>query len=138
MSFMPIEVTSPAAVPRIFVLESDEDVRPVLKYNLQAWGYQVIIAVDQADAIQRTQGGREQFDLILINHVGQTIDELMGIGRQIRQNANLDSRVPILIMAERYGRELEGKDFQVGDNEYVTYLEDGQQLRRLLQRLCPI
>ena len=41
-------------------------------------------------------------------------------------------------MAERYGVELEGKDVQVGKSEYVTYLEDEQQLINLLRRLCSV
>lgn len=47
----------------------------------------------------------------------------------------MSSRAPIIILAERYGPDLEGQDIQVGDNEYVSYLEDGEQLKLLLQRL---
>ncbi len=39
-------------------------------------------------------------------------------------------------MAERYEVELEGKDVQVGKSEYITYLEDAQQLMNLLRRFC--
>jgi hypothetical protein len=41
-------------------------------------------------------------------------------------------------MAERYGEDMEGKDINVGESDYVTYLEDGEQLLNLLQRLCPL
>jgi hypothetical protein len=41
-------------------------------------------------------------------------------------------------MAERYGEDMEGKDVKVGESEYVTYLEDGEQLMNLLQHLCPV
>lgn len=128
----------PTSSPSIFVLESDDDARPLLKHNLQTWGYQVIIALDAADAMQRTQDGREHFDVILLNQTGQSIDELMAIGWHIRHSTKLDSLAPIIIMAERYGIDLEGQDIQVGDNEYVIYLEDGQQLKVILQRLCPV
>lgn len=124
--------------PCIFVLELDDDVRPVLKHNLQIWGYQVIIALDEANAIQRAQGERERFDLILLNQYGHLIDELLAIGQQIRQGTEQKSHVPIIILAEQYGTELEGQDIQVGDNAYVSYLEDGQQLKLILQRLCPV
>ncbi len=109
-----------------------------LKDNLQNWGYQAIIALDETDAIQRTQGGREHFDLILLNQTGQSIDELIALGQQIRKSTALDNRTPIIIMAEQYGEDLEGQDIQVGDNEYVSYLEDGQQLKVIVQRLCPV
>lgn len=124
--------------PCIFVFEPDDDVRSILKDNLQNWGYQAIIALDETDAIQRTQGGREHFDLILLNQTGQSLDELIALGQQIRKSTALDNRAPIIIMAEQYGEDLEGQDIQVGDNEYVSYLEDGQQLKVILQRLCPV
>jgi len=47
-------------------------------------------------------------------------------------------RTPIIVMAEQYGADMEGKDVQVDDTKYVTYLEDGQQLMNLLHRLCPV
>lgn len=124
--------------PRIFLLEPDDNARPVMKHNLQAWGYQIVIALNEEDAIQRTQGTRDRFDLILINQVGKTVDDWIAIGQQIRQNTVLDSRAPIIIIAESYEEDIEGQDIQVGNNEFVTYLEDGQQLKNILQRLCPI
>lgn len=128
----------PMRSPRIFVLEPDNDVRPLLKHNLENWGYQVIMALDEADALQRAKGGGERFGLILLNQNGRSIDEIIAIGRQIRQSTELDSGAPMIVMAERYGVELEGQNIQVGENEYVTYLEDGQQLKNLLAQLCPV
>lgn len=122
----------------ILLVEPDDTVRPVLKSNLRRWGYNVIVTLDAADAIQRTRSGSETFDLILLNQFGQPIDIFIDIGRYIRQQANLSSRIPIVVMAERYGVELEGQDIQVGESEYVTYLEDGQQLKNILQQLCPV
>lgn len=126
------------ASPCIFVLEPDDDARPALKFNLQHWGYDIIMAIDVVDVIQRIRGGREHFDLILLNQDGQLLNELIAIGRQIRQIRGLNSHTPIVIMAEHYGADLEGQDIPVGDNAYVTYLEDGQQLKSILQRLCPV
>ncbi|MBD1865592.1 MULTISPECIES: hypothetical protein [Trichocoleus] len=124
--------------PRIFVFEPDDEVRPLLKQNLQTWGYDVTLAIDEADALQRVEGGHDRFDLILLNQYNQSIEHSIAIGQQIRQHTVLDSRAPIVILAERYGPDLEGQDIQVGDNEYVSYLEDGQQLKLILQRLCPV
>ncbi|BCL36351.1 hypothetical protein [Nostoc sp. MS1] len=124
--------------PCIFVVESDDDVRAVLKYNLQNCGYEVIMALDEDDAIQRTQRGRDRFDLILLNQFGKSINEMIVFGQQIRRNTELNSRTPIIIMAEKYGEDMEGQNIQVGDHDYVTYLEDGQQLKNILYRLCPV
>jgi CheY-like chemotaxis protein len=124
--------------PTIFLVEPDDDVRPIIKHNLSHWGYWVIMALDEADALQRTKGGSEPFDLILLNQFWESIDTTIDIGRCIRQNANFSSCIPIIIIAEKYGVELEGQDIQLGEKEYVTYLEDGQQLRNLLHQLCPV
>jgi hypothetical protein len=38
-------------------------------------------------------------------------------------------------MAEKYGKDLEGTDVNVSGNDWITYLEDHDQLRNLLSRL---
>ncbi|MBD1909155.1 MULTISPECIES: hypothetical protein [unclassified Leptolyngbya] len=123
---------------RIFVVEPDDDTRPLLKDNLQRWGYQVIVAIDETDAIQRLRGGQERFNLILLNQTEQSLDEVMAIGRNIRQYTDLDGLTPILIIAEQYGADLEGQDVHLGDHAYVSYLEDGQQLKLMIQKLCRV
>jgi CheY-like chemotaxis protein len=122
----------------ILLVEPDDDVRPILRENLNNWGYEVILALDGADAIQRMKGRNELIDLILLNQTGQSINSVIDMGKQIRQSADFLSRVPIVVIAEQYGVELEGQNIQVGEDEYVTYLEDGQQLKNLLYRVCPI
>jgi len=124
--------------PCIFVLEPDDDVRPALKHNLQHWGYNVVMAIDEEDVSQRIQAGQNRFDLILLDQSNRSLDQMMAIGQQIRQSTERDSQTPIVVLAERYGADLEGQDIQVGDQEYVTYLEDGEQLKRILQQACPV
>ncbi len=124
--------------PCIFVLEPDDDVRPALKHNLQHWGYNVVMAIDEEDVSQRIQAGQNRFDLILLNQSNRSLDEMLAIRQQIRQSTERDSQTPIVVLAERYGADLEGQDIQVGDQEYVTYLEDGEQLKRILQQACPV
>ncbi|MBW4468942.1 MAG: hypothetical protein KME45_00890 [Stenomitos rutilans HA7619-LM2] len=124
--------------PRLFVVEPDNDVRPSLKTNLQNWGYDVIMALDEADAIQRSQGVHQQFGLILLNQYKQPIEATLAIGQRIRENTKPARDVPILILAEQYGDDLEGQNVPIGDHEYVLYLEDAEQLKVMLQRLCPV
>ena len=124
--------------PCIFVLEPDDDVRPALKHNLQHWGYNVVMAIDEEDVSQRIQAGQNRFDLILLDQSNRSLDQMMAIGQQIRQSTERDSQTPIVVLAERYGADLEGQDMQMGDQAYVTYLEDGEQLKRILQQVCPV
>ncbi len=126
------------APPTILMMELDDDTRPLLKLNLSNWGYHVISALQEEDAIALGHGVRDRPDLILLNQVNLPIDEVINIGRRIRQGAELPSSTPIVVTAEQYGEDMEGKDVKVGESEYVTYLEDGQQLMNLLHRLCPV
>ena len=124
--------------PTILMVEPDDDVRPLLRTNLHRQGYRVIMTLDEEDAIARARGNSDRPDLILINQYRLALDKVIHRGRRIRQDAGLPSDTPIVIMAERYGEDMEGKDVKVGESEYVTYLEDGEQLMNLLHRLCPV
>jgi DNA-binding response OmpR family regulator len=126
------------SLPTILLVEEDDEVRPLLSQNLRHQGYHVVVALDEADAIERTKGGSFCPDLILLNQVGRSIQEYTVMGQRICKSAGIASRTPIIVMAERYGADMEGKDVQVDEAEYVTYLEDGQQLMNLLHRLCPV
>ena len=127
-----------AHAPTILVVEPDDDVRPLLTNNLHSKGYRVIMTLDEEDAIARARGQGDRPNLILINQYRLPLDKVINIGGRIRQDAGLPSTTPIVIMAERYGEDMEGKDVKVGESDYVTYLEDGEQLMNLLQRLCPV
>ncbi len=124
--------------PTILLVEQDDETRSLLKYNLRNRGYRAIIALDEEDAIARTGDGRECPDLILLSQYLLPLDEVINIGRRIRQDAGFPSGTPLVVMAERYGADMEGKDVRVSDGEYVTYLEDGEQLMNLLHRICPV
>ncbi|MBD1892512.1 hypothetical protein [Coleofasciculus sp. FACHB-SPT9] len=123
-------------LPTILIFELDDDTRPLLKYNLSIWGYHVIEALQEEDAIALARGVRDRPSLILINQFDMPIDEVINLGRRICQGAELLNTTPIVVMAERYGSDMEGKDVKISESEYVTYLEDGEQLMNLLYRLC--
>ena len=122
--------------PTILVVEQDDQTRPLLRHNLRSQGYRVLMALDEEDAIERTRDGRERPDVILLNQFKLSLDEIIDMGRRIRQSAKFPRRTQIVVMAERYVADMEGRDVLMGESEYVTYLEDGQQLMNLLQRLC--
>lgn len=122
----------------ILTFELDDDTRPILKQNLQNRGYRVIEALQEEDAIALARGIGDRPNLILLNQFDLPLNEVINMGRRIRQGAELPSNTPVVVMAEKYGDDMEGKDVKVGESDYVTYLEDGEQLMTLLQCLCPI
>ena len=64
--------------PTIFLIEEDDETRRPLVSNLRGYGYRVIVAVDEADALERV-GGVEA-DLMLVNLVGKTAEEVLAVG----------------------------------------------------------
>ena len=119
----------------IFLIEEDDDTRPALKRNLQRYGYRVHIALDEEDARERVGGGGAQADLVLINLVGKSPQDVLQAGQRIREHAKYDDHTPLVVLAEKYGADLEGTDVNVSGNDWITYLEDHDQLKNLLAHL---
>ncbi len=91
-------------------------------------------ALDEEDALERIPGVRHA-DLLLVNLIGKTPDEVLQIGRRIREHAKYDGHTPLVVIAEKFGPDVEGTDVNVSGNDWVTYLEYPNQLRNLLGRL---
>ncbi len=119
----------------ILLIEEDDDARPIIRQNLRREGYDVLVAVDEASALDWLAAGRVSADLILLNLVGRTTAEVLDAGRRIRARNGLDGSTPLVVIAERYDEELEGSDVEAGDGEWVTYMEDSGQLHTLISRL---
>ena len=120
----------------ILLIEEDDETRPVLRDNLKRNGYLVLLAIDEEDAISRVGGGRVNADLVLINLVGKSVENTLQIGRRIREHAKFDGMTPLIVMAEKYGKDVEGTNVNVGGNDWIFYLgEDLDQLRNLLHHL---
>jgi DNA-binding response OmpR family regulator len=123
--------------PTIFLVEEDDDTRPILKSNLQRYGYRVIVALDEEDALERMGGDGLRADLVMVDTVGVSTDKALNIGRRIRTYAKYNCHAPLVVMAEKYGADVEGTDVNVTGNDWITYLEDRDQLKNLLARLIP-
>ncbi len=122
----------------IFLLEEDDDTRKMLVSNLRREGYRVIVAVDEDDALERMGGGGVHADLVLVNLVGKTAEEGLGVGRRVREHAKYDGHTPLVVMPEKYGKGLEGTEVNVVGNDWIFYLgEEPDQLRDFLGRLLP-
>ncbi len=46
--------------------------------------------------------------------------------------------MPLVVIAGKYAPHLEGTNAQVGEKEYIVYLEDGDQLFDLLFQIAKI
>jgi CheY-like chemotaxis protein len=128
--------TEQAKQTTIFLVEEDDETRVVLKQTLAGYGYRVSLALDEEDAIERISNGQMNADLVLINLVGKSVEDTLQIGRRIREHAKFNGHTPLVVMAEKYGKDVEGTDVNVGGNDWIFYLgEDLAQLQNLLRRL---
>jgi DNA-binding response OmpR family regulator len=120
----------------IFLIEEDDETRRPLVKNLQRYGYHVIVALDEADALERIGSGYIHVDLLLVNLVGKTVEYCLRIGRRVRAHAECDGQTPLVVMPEVYGKDVEGTNVNVEDNDWILYLgEEYDQLKNLLARL---
>lgn len=122
--------------PAIFLIEEDDETRKSLVENLRSKGYRVIVAIDEEDALERVGGGQVHADMVLVNLVRKSVDELLRVGRKVREHAKYDGNTPLVVMPEKYSKEVEGTDMNVEGNDWIHYLgEDLNQLQNLLARL---
>jgi DNA-binding response OmpR family regulator len=122
--------------PTIFLIEEDDETRKPLVENLRSEGYRVIVAIDEEDALERVGDGHIHADLVLVNLVRKPLDELLRVGRRVREHAKYDGKTPLVVMPEKYSKEVEGTDMNIEGNDWIHYLgEDLDQLHNLLARL---
>ena len=125
--------------PTIFLIEEDDDTRRPLVQNLRREGYRVIVSIDEEDALERVGGGHVHADLVLVNLIGKSLDEILSIGRRVREHANYDGHTPLVVMPDKYGKDVEGTEANVSGSDWVFYLgEEPDQLHNFLGRLLPI
>ena len=131
------EETAPPMDARltIFLLEEDDDAQRALKGNLRKLGFRVLVAVDMEDAFDWMSTGYIHADLVLVDLVRKSPQEALEVGRKLRTHAKYNGHTPLVVMAEKFAAELEGTDDNVSGNDWITYLEDGDQLERLVVRL---
>jgi DNA-binding response OmpR family regulator len=122
--------------PTIFLLEEDDDTRRPLVENLRRYGYRVLVAIDEEDALERVGGGHVHADLVLVNLVGKPLEDALRIGRAVRAHAKYDGHTPLVVMPEKYVKDVEGTDVNVEGNDWIHYLgEEPDQLKNLLAQL---
>ena len=119
--------------PTIFLVENDDDTRPVFKTVLQEQGYNVMVSVDEKDALQRVNDGVIKSDLLIVNLVGKSELEMLDFGNLLREKGKRN--IPVVAIAAKYGDDLEGTIAQVRENQYIVYLGEGNELFNLLSSL---
>ena len=125
--------------PTIFLIEEDEETRGPLVSNLRGYGYRVVVAVDEEDALGRVDTEGVSADLVLVNLVRKTAEEVLSVARRVREYARYDGDTPLVAMPEKYAKDLEDTEANVGGNDWVFYLgEEPDRLKNLIARLLQV
>ncbi len=104
------------AADKVMVVDDDLNIRLVLKYRLEREGYQVLLAEDGVDALEKVKA--EKPDLIILD---LTMPRMDGFGflEEIRNNGRANA-VPVIVLTA-YGYESNrARSLELGAVEFMT------------------
>jgi two-component system, OmpR family, alkaline phosphatase synthesis response regulator PhoP len=104
------------AKARILIVDDEEDILELLRYNLERDGYKVIEAHDGAEALAIAH--REPPDLFVLDIMMPRMDGIETC-RRIREHAGL-RRLPVLMLTARSDESDHVKGLDVGADIYLT------------------
>ena len=114
----------------ILIVEDVHETRYGMEKLLMADDYRVCLARDEAEAIGVVQ--LRSPDLVLVSLPGPPNEVILAATR-IRESANADERVPVVIFCVE--GIAEGDEIAIGQNIHLTLPDNFNQLRGLLSRL---
>jgi CheY-like chemotaxis protein len=123
--------------PAILLVEDDEEIREGIVQFLKTIGYDVAWATNEADSILEIANSHFRIGLFLVDQ-DMSSDEALAVGRRLRTHVRMGENIPVVVIPLEFSKELEGKDEDVGQRDYKTYLSSCQQLATLLSRLLPL
>lgn len=120
------------SVPRILIIEDDEEMRSLLKDLLEDEGYQADSANNGSEAFRKL--AREHFDLVItdIRMPGLTgLDILPGIRR-------LQAGIPIIVITAFGSEEVHRRALERGATTYLEKPVHIHQLRELIHQMISL
>ena len=105
------------ATQRILVVDDEEDLCEILRFNLEAEGFEVETAASAEEALEKVFSvQRSVFSLILLDVM---MDRMSGfeMARHLRENGN---NTPIIFLTARDAHDDQLQGFSVGADDYVT------------------
>ena len=102
-----------AQAPRILLVDDEQSVQKLLAYPLRKEGYEVVSALDGAEALERVRGG--SFDLVVLDVMLPKVDGF-DVCRQIRAR----STVPIIMLTAKTEEIDKVLGLELGADDYIT------------------
>jgi two-component system OmpR family response regulator len=115
---------SEATRSKILVIEDESHIAFAIKFNLEAEGFQVLIAEDGPIGLRIMEDSENHFELIILDLM---LPGMSGyaVCRQLREAGN---DVPILMLSARSLAEDRTQGFDAGANQYLTKPFDLEEL----------
>jgi len=111
-------------VPKILIVDDDQDTRQLLKIRLEANGYETAFAADAVTAITATR--EERPDLILLDF-GLPGGDAVVVMERLKTFPAL-AHIPVVVVSAREPSATEGLATEAGAEAYVQKPIDNEQL----------
>jgi DNA-binding response OmpR family regulator len=98
---------------RILVVDDEPHIVELIRYNLARDGFDVSVAYDGADALQKTREGTP--DLVILDLMLPYVD-----GLEVCRHLRRESPVPILVLTAKDGEQDRVRGLELGADDYVT------------------
>jgi two-component system alkaline phosphatase synthesis response regulator PhoP len=110
------ELTAPPRLARVLVVEDEQDVAELIRFNLAREGYDVRVALNGADALRQAREFRPEVVLLDI-----MVPQLNGweVCRRLKQEPESRS-VPVIMVTGRVEEGDKVLGFELGADDYVT------------------
>ncbi|MCK8826519.1 response regulator transcription factor [Natroniella acetigena] len=101
---------------KVLVVDDEENIVELIKFNLEQEGYQVLTAYDGVEALEKVK--EKEFDLVVLDLMLPQIDGFE-VCRQIRTDDKL-KRLPVIMLSAK-GEEVDKVlGLELGADDYVT------------------
>lgn len=103
-------------MPRIFVVDDEQDLCEILRFNLESNGFEVQTANSAEEALAVIHAASQPFDLLLLDVM---MERLSGydLVRQLRSEGN---DVPVIFLTARTSDDDQLEGFGVGADDYIN------------------
>ncbi len=116
---------------RILLVDDEQAIQTMLSYPLQKDGYDVVLASDGEEALERF--GEQQFDLVVLDVMMPKLD-----GLEVCKRLRATSSVPIIMLTARAEEIDKVLGLELGADDYITkpfsLREFSSRVRALLRR----
>ena len=118
-------------MPSILAVDDSPSMRQMVQFTLKSAGYQVVEAVDGADAWEKA--GRQQFDLVLTDQNMPRMDGT-SLTRKLRENPKFKT-TPILILTTESSDQMKMAGRAAGATGWLVKPFDPSRLIEVIQKV---